>query len=173
MGVARKPAVSLAAGNLERVLTDPDDMAARGSLCLAGFYAGRAIATAHTTVCHALSYPLTLNHGVPHGHACAMTLAAALRHNAETTDDDCQHPLGADHVRSVVDRIVTALRCTDIDEAARRLDELMAVAGLARFGAGGYDVESIATDAQHYDRAENNPRRLDRNQLIALLAASR
>lgn len=166
-------AVGMAATALERVLADPDDLAARGALSLAGYFSGRAIATARTTLCHALSYPLTLRYGVPHGHACGMTLAAVLRFNSEVDDADCLHPLGAAHVRRVVDRLVGALGCTTVDEAGERLTDLMAAAGLPGYRAGGYDDALVAADAARYDRAGNNPRRPEHQQLTSLLASAR
>ncbi|WP_118083062.1 iron-containing alcohol dehydrogenase [Streptomyces sp. CC0208] len=166
-------AVALAAANLERLLADPDDMAARSAISLAGLYSGRAIAVARTTVCHALSYPMTLRHGIPHGHACGLTLGAVLAYNARTTDRDCRHPRGARGVRDIVARILDALRCDNPDAAAQRLEDLLAASGLAGYDAHDFDDERLAAEAMRYDRADNNPRRLDPGRLRALLAGLR
>jgi len=47
-------------------------------LMVGAYYAGRAIAISETSLCHALSYPLTLHYGIPHGIACGMMLATAI-----------------------------------------------------------------------------------------------
>jgi hypothetical protein len=96
-----------------------------------------------------------------------------LRYNAEVTEDDCTHPGGASQVRAIVDRIVAAMRCPSPAAAAARIDELIAAAGLAGYRDGDYDDALIAGEALSYDRAGNNPRRFDKNQLTALIAAMR
>lgn len=166
-------AVGLAAGNLERLLADPDDAAARSAISLAGLYSGMAIATARTTLCHALSYPLTLRYGVRHGHACALTLGAVLRYNAEVSEADCAHPGGPDRVRATIRRVLAALGCRTPEQAAARIGALLTAAGLSRYGDGDYDDKQIAEDALNYDRAGNNPRRFDKHRLVALLATAR
>ena len=37
-------------------------------------YSGRAINLTRTSICHAISYPLTIHYGIPHGQACIATL---------------------------------------------------------------------------------------------------
>jgi alcohol dehydrogenase len=64
---------------LPRVLQRPDDMAARQALSLAALEAGLAFSQTRTALAHALSYPLTLEQGVPHGLACALWLPTAWR----------------------------------------------------------------------------------------------
>ncbi len=44
-------------------------------MLIAANFAGRAINITKTNVCHAVSYPLTEWYGIPHGIACAMSLA--------------------------------------------------------------------------------------------------
>jgi alcohol dehydrogenase class IV len=166
-------AAGLAAGNLERLLADPDDVAARSAISLAGLYSGMAIAISRTTLCHALSYPLTLRYGVRHGHACALTLGAVLRYNAEVSEADCAHPRGADRVHASIRRVLAALRCRTPEQAAARISALLTAAGLSRYRDGDYDDKRIAEDALNYDRARNNPRRFDKDRLVALLAAVR
>jgi alcohol dehydrogenase class IV len=43
-------------------------------------YAGRAINITRTSICHAISYPLTVHYGIPHGIACARTLPFFIRY---------------------------------------------------------------------------------------------
>lgn len=50
------------------------------ALYLASIYAGAAIETTGTTMCHALSYYLSEEKGIPHGFACALYLPAFLMH---------------------------------------------------------------------------------------------
>ncbi len=46
----------------------------REGISLASIFAGLAFSNTGTTVCHAISYPITFDTGLPHGMAVAMTL---------------------------------------------------------------------------------------------------
>ena len=65
---------------LVRVLADASDRGAREALAEASLLAGLAISHTRTALCHAMSYPITARFGVPHGLACAFTMAAVARH---------------------------------------------------------------------------------------------
>lgn len=64
---------------LPAVLADPQNIKARKQLQWAAYHAGSAINITKTAVAHAISYPLTLQHGVPHGLACSFTIPAIIR----------------------------------------------------------------------------------------------
>jgi alcohol dehydrogenase len=53
----------------------------RGSLSEAGLYAGIAISQTRTSICHSISYPLTLKFSLPHGLACAFSMKEVYRFN--------------------------------------------------------------------------------------------
>lgn len=57
------------------------DLMARGQQMLGSYWAGRAIDISRTTAAHALSYYLTANYGVPHGHAVYMMFPYVCRAN--------------------------------------------------------------------------------------------
>jgi alcohol dehydrogenase len=59
------------------------DLAAREKMSEASVLAGLAVDIAGTTVSHACSYPLTYLYNMRHGEACAFTLDAFIRMNAE------------------------------------------------------------------------------------------
>lgn len=50
----------------------------RSELALASLRAGLAFSNTKTSLAHSLSYPMTLKHGVVHGHACSFTLPLLL-----------------------------------------------------------------------------------------------
>jgi alcohol dehydrogenase len=64
---------------LPKVLASPGDFSGRQQLQRAATRAGLAIAQTRTALAHAMSYPLTLRYGIPHGLACSFTLAAIIR----------------------------------------------------------------------------------------------
>ncbi|GAA2284240.1 iron-containing alcohol dehydrogenase [Nonomuraea roseoviolacea subsp. roseoviolacea] len=141
----------------------------RRAVLLAGHYAGRAIAIAGTTICHALSYPLTLRHGVRHGHACGLTLAPVLRHNAAVTEADCADPRGPERVRAAVAGVVRAAGAADPDDLALRVEAFLAASDLPPVAGIRDDADRIAAEALGYDRAASNPRHVDAPALARLL----
>lgn len=64
---------------LPTVLARPDDLAGRHDLALAALQAGMALSQTRSALVHALSYPLTLEQGLPHGLACGVWLPTAWR----------------------------------------------------------------------------------------------
>lgn len=67
-------ALSLATQALPAVLSEPGTIAGRRTLQEASMLAGLAISQTRTAIAHAISYPLTLRFGMPHGLACSFTL---------------------------------------------------------------------------------------------------
>lgn len=57
------------------------DLMAAGEQMLGSYWAGRAIDISRTTAAHALSYYMTANYGIPHGHAVYMMFPYVCRAN--------------------------------------------------------------------------------------------
>ena len=67
--------------NYERVLSEPDNLEARGAMQLGAFYAGLAIENSMLGATHACANPLTARYGTAHGAAIAMLLPSVVRWN--------------------------------------------------------------------------------------------
>lgn len=143
----------------------------RRAALLAGHLAGRAIAIAGTTVCHAMSYPLTLHYGLAHGHACGLTLAAVLRYNA-AVGADCADPRGPGRVRAAIAEVVRSAGADSVEELAAKVQALVRSPALPPAPRLRHEASRIATEALAYDRAGNNPRHVDVAALTQLLAGS-
>lgn len=63
---------------LPLLIRQPDDVALRGRMALAALKAGLAFSNTRTALAHAISYEMTLRHGLPHGIACSFTLPMVL-----------------------------------------------------------------------------------------------
>jgi alcohol dehydrogenase class IV len=162
-------AVSLIARSYEPMMASPADSGARVAASLAGLHSGWAMGLARTNACHAISYPLTLRHGLLHGHACSLALGGLLAFNAEASDHDCVDARGVAHVWAVVGRLVRALEVEDASAACGKLDRFHWLGGLPRYRECQVDSERLAADAMTYDRMDQNPRRLTQECLAALL----
>jgi len=75
-------AVKIIFENLKKVCEEPQNMEAREEMSLASLLAGMAISNTGTGPAHAISYPLTIHFGVPHGNACSLTLPEVMEFNA-------------------------------------------------------------------------------------------
>ena len=73
-------AVKLIHSAFGNVLEQPDHMDSRAGMLWASALAGLAISQTRTAIAHAMSYPLTLRHEVPHGLACGFALPAIWEH---------------------------------------------------------------------------------------------
>ena len=56
------------------------DKKSRENLAKASLYSGICISQTRTSICHAISYPLTAYFGIPHGLACAFTMIEIFKH---------------------------------------------------------------------------------------------
>jgi alcohol dehydrogenase len=156
-------AVRLVLEHLEAACLAPTSPA-REMLSLAALLSGRAIDIARTTGPHAMAYPLSMTFGVPHGHACALTLPEFLLLNSEITEASLTDGRGVAFVR---DRIGDVLRALDVGDAGAGADRIRLLAqrcGLAtrlsELGVAAADAERVLLGGFNAQRAANNPRRI-------------
>ncbi|HOW96847.1 MAG TPA: phosphonoacetaldehyde reductase [Kiritimatiellia bacterium] len=172
-GYARR-ALGLVLEHLDRAVNRPD-AAARAGMAEAAHVAGKAICISKTTACHAVSYPLTSYFGVPHGLAAALTLPSMLAFNAGVTVADCQDARGAAWVGRILGELMALIGADSPAGAAAALTDLMRNVGMpVRLGEAGIrpaDIPLILDHGFNPGRVKNNPRRLTREELKALLDA--
>jgi alcohol dehydrogenase len=112
------PALAADLGNIEL----------RTRLSRASLFAGLAFSNTKTALAHALSYHLTLHHGVPHGIACSFSLPLVMR-SVIGCNSDCDAALkrifgpdleaGAARLESTLQQLGVSPRATDHGIAAR------------------------------------------------------
>jgi alcohol dehydrogenase len=138
------------------VLTQPDDLEARGAMQLGAFYAGVAIENSMLGATHACANPLTARYGTAHGAAIAMLLPSVVRWNE----------------RAVGDRYATLLKLSSVSDdnpnptpteaLARRLEELTEAGGLradlSGTGITKNDLPALAAEAAEQWTGTFNPR---------------
>ncbi len=111
--------------NYERVLSQPDNLEARGAMQLGAFYAGVAIENSMLGATHACANPLTARYGTAHGAAIAMLLPSVVRWNESVAADRL---CDASRVGPVSPAEANDLSPTEA--LARRLEELAEAGGL-------------------------------------------
>jgi alcohol dehydrogenase len=68
----------------------PTNPALRRTLSLASLFAGLAISQTRTSICHSISYPLTLKYGIEHGMACSFSMLEVFKYNSTFIKDDIE-----------------------------------------------------------------------------------
>jgi alcohol dehydrogenase class IV len=152
--------------NYERVLSDPDNLEARGAMQLGAFYAGVAIENSMLGATHACANPLTARYGTAHGAAIAMLLPSVVRWNEKFAFNDYFWLLSWSSVAG------RSGDMTATEALARRLEELAEAGGLrSSLRAGGVsesDLTELASDAAGQWTGTFNPRPFDRQGAIEI-----
>jgi phosphonate metabolism-associated iron-containing alcohol dehydrogenase len=113
---------------LEPAMRDPHDLEVREGLSRAALLAGLAFSNTKTALAHSLSYPMTLEHGLPHGLACSFTLPTvwrmALGHDAKRDAllgqvFGSRPAVGADLLETLLHRVGVATEFSDYGVSAR------------------------------------------------------
>ena len=145
--------------NYERVLTQPDDLEARGSMQLGAFYAGVAIENSMLGATHACANPLTAHYGTAHGASIAMLLPSVVRWNAPVASARYAELL------KLSNQNASAAEVDSGESLAQRLEELARVGGLHRtLGGVGVplsDLSMLAEEAAEQWTGRFNPRPFD------------
>jgi alcohol dehydrogenase len=155
-----REAWQLLEGNYERVLTQPDDVEARGAMQLGAFYAGVAIENSMLGATHACANPLTARYGTAHGEAIAMLLPSVVRWNESAAADRYAMLWKLSRVSTERDD------CTPTEALARRLEELATAGGLqadlSGVGITKTELADLAAEAAEQWTGTFNPRPFDK-----------
>jgi alcohol dehydrogenase len=156
--------------NLEKVLTNPADLEARGAMQMGAFLAGTSIENSMLGACHACANPLTAHYGVTHGLAIGIMLPHVLLYNARSVAGDLYHELTEE----------AGLRDGQVGGAAEtlasRIVELMRIADLpTRLDACGITsgiLPLLAEEANQQWTARFNPQPVTETELLSLFEAA-
>lgn len=150
--------------NYERVLSQPDDLEARGAMQLGAFYAGMAIENSMLGATHACANPLTARYGTAHGAAIAMLLPSVVRWNESVAADDYARLLGWSSRANGYPGL------SPTEALARRLEELTEAGGLRQnlrtTGVKESDLQELALDAAEQWTGTFNPRPFNKEGAI-------
>lgn len=136
--------------------------------------AGQAIDISRTTAAHALSYALTIELNVPHGHAVALLLPSIFRINARPEGREVSDPRGAARVAEAVERVRSLLGRDNGEDAARALEHLVSDLGLATRlrgqAAGASTTAARLAGKVNAERLNNNPVAISERDAIDIYA---
>jgi len=130
---------------LPAVITDPRNLDLRTRMAQAALFAGLAFSNTKTALAHSISYPITLDYGVPHGIACSFSLPMVMR---------CA--IGED---AVCDVTLQRIFGQDLHAGAERLDRFLTDLGVsvnpADHGVPATRWHRIVNDALAGERGQN------------------
>jgi len=109
--------------SLPELLEKLDSLSLRSDIAEASLLAGLAISNTKTALAHAMSYPITIHHAMPHGLACSFTLPALLDFNLGEDDGRLKrlaHALGLSSTGALSDRLSDFLTELKVREYVRR-----------------------------------------------------
>lgn len=163
--VFSREAWSLLDHNYERVLTQADDLEARGRMQLGAFYAGAAIENSMLGATHACANPLTARYGTAHGAAIAMLLPSVVRWNAPIAGERYAELLKLSNPGSTPGS--KSGKPEAAEALAQRLEHLAAAGGLlttlSEAGVSREQLGALAEDAATQWTGGFNPRSFDIN----------
>ncbi|SVD90379.1 uncharacterized protein METZ01_LOCUS443233, partial [marine metagenome] len=126
---ARKAIIKIKGHIIDAV--NKSDKYSREELAHGAFLSGKAINISKTTAPHAISYPLTSDFGIPHGHAVALTLGYFFEINENFEDENlAQDRRGADYIRNSMKKLRGILNWSSPAEARKKWFGLMKDCGL-------------------------------------------
>ena len=149
--------VRLVMENLEAAWRDGSDLEARTSMSLAALLGGLAFALPKTAGCHACSYPLSEDYGLPHGEACAFTLDSFVRINADARLETLCRRAGLSGTKELAERIAALKKLGGL---RTRLTEL-----------GNVNLDKLAHDSAVHPLMKNNPVAMDEAALRRMFEA--
>lgn len=140
-------------------LNDPVPEKARIELILASMYAGLSFSNTKTAAAHSISYPLTLNHGIPHGIACSMPLFPLLKINRTGMSDK-------------LDRLYMNCEVENTEELEKKIRNALrgkVPFSLAEFGVKEDELDGLVAQCFTKERMANNIIELDGDDVRKVL----
>lgn len=159
----------LLAANFARVLDEPQNIEARGSMLLGASFAGLAIENSMLGIAHSLANPLTTSFDVPHGQAVGVMMPHVIRFNAaivervyldllRESESDSDYPLPelAEGVAGLSEFVTRMLAKAGLETTLRAL------------GVDPLKLPVLAAQATKQWTASFNPRPGSEDDLLAL-----
>lgn len=152
--------IKVITNSLEKAVNNPTpkirEAMAWGSLC-----GGLAFSNTKTTICHAISYPLTAHWKIPHGQATSLTLPLFVQKIIPLLSKSRQKNL------------LSALEAETASEAATKITKLMTNIGLkttfSELEITKEEIEQIAKESFYTDRINNTPLSYNESKLVEML----
>ena len=145
-----KKAIVLCKDNIISYINSNDKNAAKNMIAASNL-AGKAINISRTTASHAISYKITSDYGIPHGHAVALTIAKLFEYNTKN---------------EIFDKLKEIISSNPIEYFDNLFDKIGLEYNFEKLGIT--DIQSIAENV-NIERLSNNPVELAKSDILDLL----
>ena len=147
-----------------------NDVVAKSKVMMAAHLAGKAINIAKTTAAHAISYSFTSYHGIPHGHAVALTLPFFCGYNSQISPEECNDERGTGHVRGIFSELQDIIGEENIENAVTTFISDLGLDLTIPESSNGIekDMDRILGNI-NAQRMKNNPRTVQIHDLRRML----
>jgi alcohol dehydrogenase class IV len=154
-------AIDLIIDHLPSLKNDMRNLDLRAALLRASLCAGLAFSNTRTALAHSISYALTSHLGIPHGLACALPLPLLIEFNGA-------HDF--ERIKKMSKPLRTEPNLTLMQEKIYCfLAELGISSRLSDYGADKQDIGMLVESAYTPERADNNIKSVDRDELEELV----
>ena len=154
--------------NLKEFILSPS-VNSINEVALASNLAGRAINISKTTAAHALSYSITSNYGIPHGHAVAFGMPYFIKYNSDFSLKNLNQGISE---RDLKNRFLEIFNCFAVSDAKQCSDvftDLVRDIGInmskLKNEISKTELKGIIDDLNE-ERAKNNPRKVNKNHIM-------
>jgi alcohol dehydrogenase class IV len=157
-------AIQIILKNLEGAVSNPDS-ANREEMMTGAHLAGKAINISKTTAPHALSYSLTTNYGIPHGHAVALTMGEFILFNSRKADTQ---------LNDIMEDLFALLGCNNAHQCRDKFLSVMTNIGLKTKlseVAGSFGKSEIPhlVNSVNEERLGNHPVKVTKSDISKIL----
>ena len=167
-----KKAIELSLKNIVKAVTKPDRNS-RKNMLLASNYAGRAINIAMTNVAHALSYSMTSDFKIPHGHAVSLTLPYFIELNSNISSLNIQDKRGIIFAKNKTTELLESLGALLAKDAKNKILNIMRKIGLetklSKLHVRKMDLKVLVKNGENQGKMKNNPRTISTSELDNLI----
>lgn len=150
------------------------DQVAMEKMAYGSFLAGKAIRITKTTGPHALSYYITSNYNLAHGHAVSLFLPVLFKYNLDVDSANCNDKRGSEYVIRIMKSISRILGVDNVELVPNLLNDFINSVGISH---NSHKLELCYSDLKliienvNDKRFANNPRKLEKAKLFELLAS--
>ena len=156
-------AISLIIDNIKRSVKNGKDKVARDNMAKGALFSGLAFSNTKTTICHSLSYPMTIHFNIVHGQAVAVTLPLFLNYNYLSIPKEKRYLL------------LQSLGAINLDDAINILNKTMKGIGLktrlSELRINKNNLNIIIDQGYAPERVRNAPKIPSKSELRKLLTS--
>ena len=147
-------AISKILQNVENLKLDPKDVKIRSNLLEASTISGLAFSNTKTAAAHSMSYPLTINYGIPHGIASSICLVPLLEYNKNS-------------IISQLDNIMynNSITYTQLVQKIKSVSKGVLPSKLRDLGVKESEIDELANQAFLSERMQNNVKNLNKEDV--------